>query len=85
MYPTEPRTLTTAAILNRENVIRVIDSAVASLNAMRNDLLNEDDQALEERLVRAREGRQVWLQGRMVADWAAEETTTVEAPTASER
>lgn len=84
MYPTEPRTLTTAAILNRENVIRVIDSAVASLNAMRNDLLNEDDQALEERLVRAREGRQVWLQGRMVADWAAEETTTVEAPTASE-
>ena len=84
MYPTEPRTLTTAAILNRENVIRVIDSAVASLNAMRNDLLNEDDQALEARLVRAREGRQVWLQGRMVADWAAEETTTVEAPTASE-
>jgi prephenate dehydrogenase len=84
MYPTEPRTLTTAAILNRENVIRVIDSAVASLNAMRNDLLNEDDQALEERLVRAREGRQVWLQGRMVADWSAEETTTVEAPTASE-
>lgn len=84
MYPTEPRTLTTAAILNRENVIRVIDSAVASLNAMRNDLLNEDDQALEERLVRAREGRQVWLQGRMVADWATEETTTVEAPTASE-
>ena len=84
MYPTEPRTLTTAAILNRENVIRVIDSAVASLNAMRNDLLNEDDQALEARLVRAREGRQVWLQGRLVADWAAEETTTVEAPTASE-
>ncbi len=84
MYPTEPKTLTTAAMLNKENVVRVIDSAIASLNAMRNDLLNEDDQALEERLVRAREGRQVWLQGRMVADWAAEETTTVEAPTASE-
>ena len=84
MYPTEPKTLTTAAMLNKENVVRVIDSAIASLNAMRNDLLNEDDQALEERLVRAREGRQVWLQGRMVADWATEETTTVEAPTASE-
>jgi prephenate dehydrogenase len=84
MYPTEPKTLTTAAILNKENVVRVLDSAVASLNAMRNDLLNEDAQTLEERLNRARQGRQTWLHGRLVADWAAEETTTVEAPTASE-
>jgi hypothetical protein len=76
--------LTTAAILNKENVVRVLDSAVASLNAMRNDLLNEDAQTLEERLNRARQGRQTWLHGRLVADWAAEETTTVEAPTASE-
>jgi prephenate dehydrogenase len=84
MYPTEPKTLTTAAMLNKENVVRVLDSAVASLNAMRNDLLNEDAQTLEERLNRARQGRQTWLHGRLVADWAAEETTTVEAPTASE-
>ena len=84
MYPTEPKTLTTAAMLNRENVVRVLDSAVASLNAMRNDLLNEDTQTLEDRLNRARQGRQTWLQGRLAANWAAEETTTVEAPTASE-
>ena len=84
MYPTEPKTLTTAAMLNKENVVRVLDSAVASLNAMRNDLLNEDTQTLEERLNRARQGRQTWLQGRLAANWAAEETTTVEAPTASE-
>jgi prephenate dehydrogenase len=84
MYPTEAKTLSTAAMLNRENVIRVIDSAVASLNAIRNDLKNEDEGTLEERLVRAREGRQVWLQRRMAADWASEETVSVEAPTASE-
>jgi len=84
MYPTEPKTLTSAAILNRENVIRVLDSAVASLKTMRNDLLNEDTQTLEERLNRARQGRQTWLQGRLTANWAAEETTSVEAPTASE-
>lgn len=84
MFPSEPMTLTTAAILNRDNVIRVIDSAVASLNVMRSDLMNEDAQALEERLKRARKGRQAWLQGRMAADWSADETTTVEAPTASE-
>lgn len=84
MYPTEPKTLTSAAMLNRENVIRVIDGAVASLIAMRNDLESEDESTLEERLERAREGRQVWLKGRLVADWAAEESVSVEAPTASE-
>jgi prephenate dehydrogenase len=84
MYPTEPKTLTSAAMLNRENVMRVIDGAMASLNAIRNDLKNEDEGTLEERIVRAREGRQVWLQGRMRADWAADGTVSVEAPTASE-
>jgi len=84
MYPTEPKTLTTAAMLSRENVMRVLDSAVASINAIRNDLYNEDAQSLEERLDRARQGRQAWLHGRLAANWAAEETTTIEAPTASE-
>jgi prephenate dehydrogenase len=84
MYPTEPKTLTSAAMLNRENVMRVLDSAVASINAIRNDLLNEEAELLEERLNRARQGRQRWLQGRLVADWASEESPHVEAPTASE-
>jgi prephenate dehydrogenase len=84
MYPTEPSTLTTAAMLNRENVIRVLDGAVASINAIRNDLINEEEKLLEERLNRAREGRKAWLNGRLVANWAADETTRVEAPTASD-
>ena len=84
MYPTEPKTLTTAAMLSRENVMRVLDGAVASINAIRSDLYNEDTQSLEERLNRARQGRQTWLQGRLAANWAAEEIETVPAPTASE-
>jgi prephenate dehydrogenase len=84
MYPTEPSTLTTAAMLNRENVIRVLDGAVASINAIRNDLINEEEKLLEERLNRAREGRKAWLNGRLAANWAADETTNVEAPTASD-
>ncbi|HUV27019.1 MAG TPA: prephenate dehydrogenase/arogenate dehydrogenase family protein [Anaerolineales bacterium] len=84
MYPTEPSTLTTAAMLNRENVIRVLDGAMASINAIRNDLINEEEKLLEERLNRAREGRKAWLNGRWVANWAADETTRVEAPTASD-
>jgi prephenate dehydrogenase len=84
MYPTGPSSLTTAAMLNRENVIRVLDGAVAAMNAIRNDLTNEDPATLDERLNRAREGRQMWVNGRLAANWAAEETTSVEAPTASE-
>jgi hypothetical protein len=84
MYPSEPSTLTTAAMLNKENVMRVLDGAVAAINAIRSDISNEDVKSLEERLNRAREGRLVWLQGRMAANWAVDETTTVEAPTASE-
>ncbi|MCJ7537874.1 MAG: prephenate dehydrogenase/arogenate dehydrogenase family protein [Anaerolineales bacterium] len=84
MYPTEPSTLTTAAMLNRENVIRVLDGAMASINAIRNDLINEEVKLLEERLNRAREGRKAWLNGRLAANWAADETTSVEAPTASD-
>ena len=84
MYATEPSTLASAAMLNRENIMRVLDGAVASINAIRNDLFNEDEKTLEERLNRAREGRQVWLNGRFAANWAAEQTSSVEAPTASE-
>jgi prephenate dehydrogenase len=84
MYPTEPKTLTTAAMLNRENVVRVLDGLIASINAIRNDLSTEDSKTLEERLNRAREGRTAWLRGRMAADWAAEETASVEAPSTSE-
>jgi prephenate dehydrogenase len=84
MYPTEPKTLTTTAILNRENVVRVLDSLIASMKVMRNDISNEDAQILEERLLRARQGREEWLRQRMIADWASEESPSVEAPTASE-
>jgi len=84
MYPSEPSTLTTAAMLNRENVIRVLDGAVAALNAIRGDLQSEDSKALDERLNRAREGRRTWLNARLAANWAAEESATVEAPTASD-
>ena len=67
-----------------ERSLRVLDGAVAAINAIRNDLSNEDPETLDERLNRAREGRQMWVNGRLAANWAAEETTTVEAPTASE-
>jgi prephenate dehydrogenase len=84
MYATEPATLTTAAILNRENVMRVLDGLAAAIDSIRGDLENEDHKALEEKFDRARAGRQAWVNGRLAANWAAEEMAGIEAPTASE-
>jgi prephenate dehydrogenase len=77
--------LANAAIVNRANVLRVIDSLSAALRVMRDDIQEGNEEALNERLERARDGRVVWLHQRQVANWTAEATAPgVELPTSSE-
>jgi prephenate dehydrogenase len=83
LHATEAKTLTDAALLNRDNVLRVIEGVIASLQAIRHDLQNQDAEMLEERLTRARRGREVWLKTRMEAEWVSKETPTAEAPPTS--
>jgi hypothetical protein len=71
-------------LLNKDNVLRVMDGVIASMQAIRHDLQDLDDQALEERLVRARRGREEWLKKRLEADWAYEGSPKVPTPSASE-
>lgn len=81
----EPGALCSAALFSQENVLRVTDSVIAALQAMRNDIKNQERQALTGRLERARNGRETWWDQRQAADWAAEETApAVETPKASE-
>jgi prephenate dehydrogenase len=63
------RTLAQSALLNRENVLRVIDSATAALQAIRSDVETEAAGALEERLQRAIRGRERWWQARQSGEW----------------
>ncbi len=65
----EPESLGAASILNRENLLRLLDSAIASLEAMRDDIDAKDETALNERLKRAREGREVWWTERQTGSW----------------
>ncbi len=80
-----PETLTSSALLNTENILRVTDSLIAALQTFRSDIKNQDAEALTGRLERARAGRELWWQQRQAADWATEEGGgPVELPKASE-
>lgn len=79
----QPKTLGKAATLNRESVIRTIDSVIATLQTLRNDIDADDNKSLESRLERARKGRELWWVQRQAADWAAEEMPSAATPTGS--
>jgi prephenate dehydrogenase len=81
----EPQALSSAALLAQENVVRVTDSVIAALQALRNDIKNQEWQSLNERLERARDGRDRWWSQRQAADWKAEDMPhSVESPKSSE-
>jgi prephenate dehydrogenase len=81
----EPGALCTSALLAQENMLRVMDSAIAALQAMRSDIKNQDAAALTERLERARSGRESWWNQRVSANWLSEEMgKQAEIPKSSE-
>jgi prephenate dehydrogenase len=80
----EPGGLCSSALLAGDSVVRVIDSVIASLTAIRNDIRSHNGEALSERIDRARRGRERWWSERQAADWANESLTSIEAPKASE-
>ena len=84
VHATESKTLRESALLNRQNVLRRIDGAIASLQAIRNDIDNDDSEALEVRLSRARQGQEQWWQQRLAADWANEGIPRTETPKTSD-
>jgi len=72
--------LTSAALLNRENALRMLDSAIAALSAIRADIDNQDDQSLDQRLTRAREGRDTWWKGRTSREWVNDGAANLDIP-----
>jgi prephenate dehydrogenase len=78
----EPESLGAASILNRENMLRLLDSSIASLEAMRSDIDAGDETALNERLKRAQAGREIWWAERQTGNWGdgAAEVAIPETP-----
>lgn len=75
----EPGALTSATLLAGDNILRVTDSLISALEALRSDIQNRDVESLKTRLERARERRQIWWQERVMAKWE-EETPQAEYP-----
>jgi len=72
VYQDEITALGEAALLNRENVARVLDVVIGSLQGLRNDIANGNQEHVSERLELALEGRRRWLGERLQGDWATE-------------
>ena len=85
VHLSEPKTLRTSVLLNRENILRLLDSTIAALQTLRNDINDENGEILEERLLRARQGREKWWRQRQAGDWMnAEAVASVDLPSSSD-
>jgi hypothetical protein len=84
-YSESPQAIEQAALLGRENTLRLIDGFMAELQELRSAIADQDKAVLQSLLERAYAGRQLWWQKRQQASWAAEETSSPgEAPTTRE-
>jgi len=76
-----PIALSAAAILNRDNIVRVLDNVIAMMETMRDEIENQESEALNELLLQARQFGDKWWAERKAANWRAEELSTgVETP-----
>lgn len=66
----ESKALGHSAVLNKENVVRVLDNVIMALRELREAVAAEDGEALTQLLEHARDGRNTWLRQRMSGEWA---------------
>ena len=71
-YQDETESLGEAALLNRENVARVLDVVIRSLQGLRNDIANGNREDVTERLEMALESHDRWLGQRLKSNWSHE-------------
>jgi prephenate dehydrogenase len=74
-----------AALENRENVVRLLNAYITSLINLRDEIEENDRDALSKRLESAWGGRMRWFDERLVADWLRHEAQEVDIPSFSER
>jgi len=66
------KSLSSAALLNRENVLRVLERIISALQDLREAIDQNDAPALEARLESARKGHEQWMKERWAASWSSE-------------
>jgi len=84
-YHDDATSLREAALENRENVVRLLNSYIASLISLRDEIDSNDRDALGKRLENAWAGRIRWFDERTEADWLNKEAQRIDAPSFGDR
>jgi prephenate dehydrogenase len=74
-----------AALENRENVVRLLNAYITSLLNLRDEIEDNDREALSKRLESAWSGRVRWYDERIVADWLNNQVQQMDIPSFGER
>ena len=70
---------------NRENVVRLLNAYITSLLQMRDEISDNDRNALSERLEAAVSGRIRWFDERLAAEWLQREGPPIDSPSFGDR
>lgn len=84
-YHDDMLSLADAVLENRENVVRLLNSYLTVLIELRDDIEENDRDALSRRLENAAGGRIRWLNERSVAEWLNHEAQKIDIPSFGER
>ncbi|MBN2147410.1 MAG: prephenate dehydrogenase/arogenate dehydrogenase family protein [Anaerolineales bacterium] len=69
----EATALVQEALLTNQHLVRALNSLIASLTHLRNDVENQNSASLQQRLEHARDGRVNWWKQRQAGNWAVQE------------
>jgi prephenate dehydrogenase len=73
------------ALENRENIVRLLNSYIASLITLRDEIDANDRGSVIARLEEASQGRIRWFDERIAAEWLKGEAQPIDAPTFGDR
>jgi prephenate dehydrogenase len=84
-YHDDVLSLTETALENRENVVRLLNAYITSLINLRDEIDDNDREAVLARLTGAWKGRVRWLDERVAAEWLKGEAAQIDAPSFGDR
>ena len=84
-YHDDVPSLAEMALENRENVVRLLNAYITSLINLRDEIDDNDREAVLTRLTGAWKGRVRWLDERVAAEWLKGEAQQIDAPTFGDR
>lgn len=84
-YHDDVLSLAEAALKNRENTVRLLNAYITSLLNLRDEIEDNDREAVLNRLTDAWKGRARWFDERLSAEWLKGEAQEVDAPSFGDR